>query len=34
MVEMVWSDKMDINIMEMEWYLMGRDGIAVVEIDF
>ena len=41
MVEMVWSGKIDIHMVEMEWnksnrkwYLMGRDGIAVVEIDF
>ena len=31
---MVWSGRIDINMVEMEWYLMGRDGIDVVEIDF
>ena len=31
---MVWSGRIDINMLEMEWYLMRRDGIDVVKIDF
>ena len=31
---MVSSGSIDINMVEMEWYLMGRDGTDVVEIDF
>ena len=26
LVEMVWSGKIDIHMVEMEWYLLGRDG--------
>ena len=28
MVEMVWSGRIDINMVGMEWNLIGRDGFT------
>ena len=34
MVEMVWSGRIDIHVMEMEWNGSNKNGIDMVEMVF